>query len=67
MANLTKKVLLDLLKQMLAHIPSPDEIQANKYQVERAFSGDDSWMRIAHEGMPPIELRADPSRNLEAV
>lgn len=64
MANLSRKHLVELLKTMLRHIPEPDALRKHKFTLERLFSGDDSWMRIQAEGMPPIEMRADPSANL---
>ncbi|HKQ06408.1 MAG TPA: hypothetical protein VJ464_14835 [Blastocatellia bacterium] len=64
MANLSKKVLQELFKEMLAHVPSPEEMQADQYQLTRIFSGDESYMRISAEGMPPLEMRADPAGNL---
>jgi len=64
MPNLSRKKLVQLLKTMLLNIAEPDALTSNQFRLQRSFSGDNSWLRIQSEGMPPIEMRADPSGNL---
>lgn len=64
MANLSRKRLIELLKTMLQNIHEPEAIHNKQFRLERSFSGDNSWMRIHTEGMPSIEMRADPSGRL---
>src|SRR5436853_5029480 len=64
MPNLSRKRLVELVKTMLLNILEPDDLRNKQFRFQRSFSGDNSWLRIQAEDMPPIEMHADPSGNL---
>ena len=64
MASFSKGRLVELLATMLHNIPPPDQLRDKEVRLERSFSGDDTSLRIQAEGMPSIEIRADPSGGL---